>query len=215
MATVCESEESVLTDGRIVTLRCRIVGVVPAIMSNGQMADSTNYWAQLTAEIRAEKKRGKSFTQEQAERYNKALFTGQLYLKDTKNMAVPYWPAENVEAVIRSGAKKSRAGQQALIGVSVVDDFPLIYDGPKTADGLWKDERFVFYSRVGGDGGTTTNCRCRFQQWSFEFDAMLDTRMANPESLRKWLDDAGWQVGLSAWHPKYGRFEVESVTEVK
>lgn len=204
-------EKEIATEGRIVTLHCHIRGVVPCLMSNGQMADPTSYWAQTTKDIRGEKKRGATFTQEQAERYNKSLFIGQLYLKDAKNLAVPYWPAENVEAMIRSGAKKSRAGQQALIGVTVVDDFPLIYDGPKTAEGLWEDERFVFYSRVHGSTGTTTNCRCRFQQWEFKFDVMLDTRMADPSTLRKWLDDAAWQVGLSAWSPKYGRFEVVSL----
>ncbi len=208
-----ESVVSVVTEGRIVTVHCHIRGVVPTIQSNGQMSDPTNYWAQLSKEIRAEKKRGATFTQEQAERYNKALFIGQLYLKDAKGLSTPYWPAENVEAMIRSGAKKSRAGQQALIGVTVVDDFPLLYDGPKTAEGLWSDERFVFYSRVNakGGGGTTTNCRCRFQQWEFEFQIMLDTRMADVTTLRKWLDDAAWQVGLSAWAPKYGRFEVISL----
>jgi hypothetical protein len=205
------SEEATLSGGRIMTLQCHIRGVVPCIMSNGQMADPTNYWAQLCKEIRGEKKRGATFTQEQAARYNKALFTGQLYLKDAKNFAVPYWPSENVEAMIRGGAKKSRAGQQALIGVSVVDEFPLLYDGPKTAQGLWDDERFIFFSRVHGSGGTTTNCRCRFQAWEFKFGVMLDTRMADVTTLRKWLDDAGWQVGLSAWAPKYGRFEVVSL----
>jgi hypothetical protein len=211
-----ESEESVLTNGRLITLRCHIAGIVPTIMSNGQMADPANYWAQLTAEIRSEKKRGKSFTQEQADRYYKALFTGQLYLKDRKNMAVPCWPAENVEAMIRGGAKKSRSGQAALVGVSVTDDFPLIYDGPKTADGLWDDGRFRFDSMPlpKGGGSRTVNCRARFFPWELKFDVLLDTRLADPSALRRWLEDAAWQVGLSAWTPKYGRFEVKAVEEI-
>jgi hypothetical protein len=183
-------------------------------MSNGQMADPANYYAIEAKSIRDEKKRGSSFTTEQADRYYKTLFIGQLYLKDRKKLAVPYWPAENVEAMIRSGAKKSKKGQSALVGITVVDDFPLIYDGPKSADALYDDERFRFTSMPmpAGGGPRTVNCRCRFQQWEFKFNVMLDTRVADPESLRRWLDDAGWQVGLSAWTPKYGRFEVVEVS---
>ena len=40
---------------------------------------------------------------------------------------------------------------------------------------------------------------------------MLDTRLADVKTFERWLDDASWQVGLSAWAPKYGRFEVLSV----
>lgn len=208
-----KTSESQITEGRIITMHCHIRGLVPCVMSNGQMADPTNYYAMLTAEIRGERKRGKAFTQEQAERYNKCLFVGQLYLKDRKNMAVPCWPAENVEAMIRSGAKKSRGGEAAKIGVSVMDDFPLLYDGPTTADELWADERFHFYSMPlpRGGGARTVNCRARFSPWEFKFDVLLDTRLADPDQFRRWLHDAGWRVGLSAWTPKYGRFEVVSV----
>lgn len=210
-----KSETKELTGGRIVTLHCHIKGIVPTIMSNGHMADPANPFAIQAAAIRNEKKRGKSFTDEQSQRYYKTLFIGQLYLKDRKAMAVPCWPAENVEAMIRAGAKKSRAGQSALVGVSVIDDFPLIYDGPKTAEALWEDERFRFFSMPlpKGGGSRTVNCRCRFQQWEFKFDVLLDTRLADPTALAKWLEDAGWQVGLSAWAPKHGRFEVVSVEE--
>ena len=204
-----------VTDGRIVTLHCHIRGLVPAVMSNGQMADPTNFYAQQALEVRSEKKRGKAFTQEQADRYYKILFIGQLYLRDRDGMADPCWPAENVEAVIKSGAKKSRSGSDAQLGVTVTDDFPLIYDGPRQADKMWEDGRFKFFSMPmpKGGGARTVNCRAKFMPWEFKFDAMLDTRLADIEQFRRWLDDAGWQVGLSAWHPKFGRFEVVSVSE--
>ena len=207
------SIEKSVSDGRIVTKHCHIRGIVPCIMSNGQMADPANYYAQLSLETRAERKRGKAFTEEQGERYYKNLFVGQLYLKDRKKLTTPAWPAENVEAMIRRGAKKSKGGNDALIGITVIDDFPLIYDGPKDAEGLWNDERFPFYSMPlpKGGGARTVNCRCRFQQWEFKFNVLVDTRIINPDTLHKWLDDAGWQVGLSAWTPKYGRFEVVGV----
>ena len=160
MAT--KTKDEVLTEGRIVTLACHIKGLVPCIMANGQMADPANYWARQAAEIRGERKRGKTFTEEQADRYYKTLFTGQLYLKDRKNLAIPYWPAENVEAMIRSGAKKSRSGSDALLGITVTEDFPLVYDGPPDAEGLYADERFRFQSLVRSKAGTTVNVRCRF-----------------------------------------------------
>jgi hypothetical protein len=198
-----------LTSGRILSLDCHIRGVVPCIMANGAMADPTYYWAKQAREIKKGVKRGDVMTEQQAANYYRALFIGQLYLLDGK--ATPYWPSENVEGMIRRGAMKSKKGQVAKIALTVDDNFPLIYDGPKEGEGLWNDERFVFKSRIGGKNGTTINCRCRFAAWEFKFRLLLDSEQADVSDLRRWLEDAGAYVGLSAWTPKYGRFEVVSV----
>jgi hypothetical protein len=199
--------------GGIVIVHCHVRGIVPTIHGNGQMADPANRFAQEALEIRKSKKRGGVLSDQEQDRLYKALFMGQLYLKDRKDMTVPCYPGENIEAMIRGGAKKSKGGTDALIGMSVVDDFPLIYDGPSSAEELWADERFRFFSMPmpRGGGARTVNCRCRFWPWEIKFEVMLDTQFVNPETLRKWLEDAGRQVGLSAWHPKYGRFIVVSV----
>ena len=198
-----------LTGGRIVTLKCHIRGIVPTIMSNGAMADPTYCWAKLARDVKKGVKRGEVMTEQQAKLYYHALFIGQLYLLDGE--ATPYWPAENVEGMIRRGAMKSKKGQVAKIAFTVDDNFPLLYSGPKDAEGLWADERFVFKSRIGGKNGTTINCRCRFPEWEFKWSMLLDCEQANVEDVRRWLDDAGAYVGLSAWTPKYGRFEVVSI----
>jgi hypothetical protein len=179
-------------------------------MANGAMADPTYHWAKQAREIKKGVKRGEVMTEKQANDYYYALFVGQLYLLDGK--ATPYWPAENVEGMIRRGAMKSKKGQVAKIALTVDDNFPLIYDGPKSADGLWDaGEKFVFKSRIGGKNGTTINCRCRFQQWEFKFSVLFDASQADVSDFRRWLEDAGAYIGLSAWTPKYGRFEVVSV----
>lgn len=198
-----------LTNGRIATIDCHICGIVPCIMANGAMADPTYYWARAAREVKKGVKRGEVMTEQQADMYYHALFIGQLYLLDGK--ATPYWPSENVEGMIRRGAMKSKKGQVAKIALTVDDNFPLIYDGPKDGEGLWADERFVFKSRIGGKNGTTINCRCRFPQWEFKFRLLLDREQADVADLRRWLEDAGAYIGLSAWTPKYGRFEVVSV----
>jgi len=198
-----------MTGGQIVTLNCHIRGIVPTIMANGAMADPTYHWAKQAREIKKGVKRGEVMTEKQASDYFHALFVGQLYLLDGNS--TPYWPAENVEGMLRRGAMKSKKGQTAKIALTVDDNFPLLYDGPKSAEGLWNDERFVFKSRIGGKNGTTINCRCRFPQWEFKFSAMLDAGQADAADFERWLADAGSYIGLSAWTPKYGRFEVVSV----
>jgi len=203
------SPEAALTGGRIVTLNCHIRGIVPCIMSNGAMADPTYHWAKAAREIKKGVKRGEIMTEKQADDYYHALFIGQLYLLDGKT--TPYWPSENVEGMIRRGAMKSKKGQVAKIALTVDDNFPLIYDGPKSAEELWADERFPFKSRIGGKNGTTINCRCRFQQWEFKFSVLFDTTQADVSDFRRWLEDAGAYIGLSAWTPKFGRFVVVSV----
>jgi hypothetical protein len=209
--TKSASAEATLTAGRIVTLDCHIRGIVPAIMSNGAMADPTYFWAKTAREIKKGVKRGEVMTEQQASLYYHALFVGQLYLLDGKSD--PYWPAENVEGMIRRGAMKSQKGPTAKIAITVDDNFPLLYDGPKDAESLWADGdgQFVFKSRIGGKNGTTINCRCRFPVWEFKFSLLLDREQADASDVRRWLEDAGSYIGLSAWTPKYGRFEVVSV----
>ena len=209
MAKSETSEVSTLTSGRIITLNCHIRGIVPTIMANGAMADPTYPWAKAAREIKKGVKRGEVMSEQVANDYYHALFVGQLYLLDGKS--TPYWPAENVEGMIRRGAMKSKRGQTAKIALTVDDNFPLIYDGPKSAEGLWKDDRFVFKSRIGGKNGTTINCRCRFMEWEFKFSLLLDTEQADVGDFTRWLTDAGAYIGLSAWTPKYGRFEVVKV----
>ena len=203
------TDATAITGGRIVTVQAHIQGIVPCIMANGAMADPTYHWAKAAREVKKGVKRGEVMTEKQAEDYYHALFIGQLYLLDGEK--TPYWPAENVEGMIRRGAMKSKKGQVAKIALTVDNNFPLLYDGPKTGEGLWADERFVFKSRIGGKNGTTINCRCRFPQWEFKFSLLLDTEQANVSDLRRWLDDAGAYIGLSAWTPKYGRFSVVSL----
>ena len=208
MATATRRETSLAN--QILTLDCHIRGLVPCIMGNGEMADPTYAWAKAARDVKKGVKRGEVMTEQQAADYYHALFVGQLYLLDGK--ATPYWPAENVEGMLRRGAMKSKKGQVAKICLTVDENFPLLYDGPKDVDGLWNDERFVFKSRIGGKNGTTINCRCRFSAWEFKFSVLFDAGQADVADFRRWLEDAGAYVGLSAWTPKYGRFEVISVS---
>lgn len=200
-----------MTGGRIASVDCHIRGIVPTIMSNGAMADPTYHWAKVARDVKKGVKRGDVMTEQQASEYYHALFIGQLYLLD--GQTTPYWPAENVEGMIRRGAMKCKKGQVAKIAITVDDNFPLLYDGPKNAEELWGggESPFVFKSRIGGKNGTTINCRCRFPQWEFKFSLLLDREQADVSDLRDWLTKAGAYVGLSAWTPKYGRFEVVSV----
>lgn len=208
-----ESVERTLTAGRVVTLDCHIRGLVPTIMANGAMADPTYHWAKVAREVKRGVKRGEVMTEQQAADYYHALFVGQLYLLDGNR--TPYWPSENVEGMIRRGAMKSKKGQVAKIAITVDGNFPLLYAGPQDAEGLWAtgEAGFVFKSRIGGKNGTTINCRCRFPTWEFKFQALLDREQADISTFKRWLEDAGAYVGLSAWTPKYGRFEVVSVQE--
>ena len=58
---------------------------------------------------------------------------------------------------------------------------------------------------------TSDSNRCRFSAWDFKFSLLLDRDQADVSDLRRWLEDAGAYIGLSAWTPKYGRFQVVSV----
>lgn len=55
--------------------------------------------------------------------------------------------------------------------------------------------------------------RPRFDDWSLEFEAIIDTTIVNEKLMRQIIDDAGNRVGLGDFRPSkkgpYGRFRVD------
>lgn len=57
--------------------------------------------------------------------------------------------------------------------------------------------------------------RPRFDKWGLDFTLnLLQDERVSPETLRSILDYAGLYVGIGAWRPKYGRFNVIKFKEI-
>ena len=99
-------------------------------------------------------------------------------------------------------------GKQAAVGLYVVRNFPIQYDGPRDPNELWKDERFRSQELVSVGQARVMRTRPIFEEWAAEVSFEVDTEFVNVEDANLWMAVAGRECGLMDWRPKYGRFEV-------
>ena len=191
-------------------LKCTIEGLCPTILNNGQKANPLNDFAREMKAILSTKKRGAVLSDDQAEELARIEFLGSLYVDDN---GVPCWPGENIESMFLSAAKKQRRGDDCKIGLLVDGNWPLIYDGPKNAEGLWKDKRFRKVCMARNKGVPVLKCRPIFNQWRLSFVVSFDPDVLDARTIESWLEIAGSRVGLSDWRPKFGRFRVLQIEE--
>lgn len=120
----------------------------------------------------------------------------------------PVIPAENIDAVLIAGAKKSKEGVTAKSGMFCPAPAPLLYDGPRTVDGLWADRDFRLVARVRVGTASVMRTRPMFETWQADVLVNFEPTLVNPARIDEWFRAAGQQVGLGDWRPQNGRFSV-------
>jgi len=172
-------------------------------MHNGQLADPLNKWVKLIKQISSKRKKTDADYEEMAH----LEFMASLYLNETG----PILPANLIEATILGGAKKSKEGQASKSACFCLEHAKLEYEGPRTANELWKDENFHFSSIVRVGQARVSRMRPIFKEWSAVVSINIEDTLINPARISEWLTAAGSQVGLCDWRPQYGRFTSERV----
>jgi hypothetical protein len=185
----------------IQTLEMKWIGVAPLLVHSGRLSDPL---AQITKELKKVSSK-KLKTDADFEEMSRLEFLGGLYMGE----GGPIVPAENVEAVLVEGAKKTRRGVDAKAGLFVTKHADIIYDGPKDAQGLFSDGRFV--SRVSAKVKQNRVMRTRpiFREWAICVCVEIEDGLLNKTDVIDFARKSGDIVGLGDWRPKYGRFTVE------
>lgn len=187
------------------TISFRIKGLSPLLMHSASLADPRN---EIVREMKRITAKGKKKTDDDLLRLSELEFKGGLYMAEKG----PCVPGSNIEAMVIEAARKQRKGKDALCSI-LVDDMPLlIYDGPKDADSLWNDPRFVDVrsARVPSSKSTVMRTRARFNVWALEFEVHFLPEVMNRETVIECMHTAGQLIGLLDYRPKFGRFAVES-----
>jgi len=179
----------------------KLTSSAPLILHNGQTADPRNKWAKLIKEISGKRKK----TDADFEAMARLEFMAGLYL----NADGPILPANVIDAMVVSAAKKSREGQLAKSGCFCLEHARLEYAGPRTAEALWADEDFHFSAIVRVQSARVSRMRPIFREWSAVITLSLEDTVINPARVGEWLDTAGTQIGLGDWRPQNGRFTAE------
>ena len=188
-------------------LSFHIQGTVPTLMHNGRLADPLDEKSILLKEITGKRKKTEADQMEMSRIEHEA----GLYLNCKGR---PYWPPMNIRAMIIAAAKKSKEGTIAKTAFAVAGDTELIYDGPKTVEGLWKNKTFVNRSRTKMGAGTSVmRTRPIFPQWELKFDIEYFPDQVSKKTVVDWVALAGRVIGLSDWRPQHGLFRVLGVEE--
>lgn len=183
------------------TLRYQLTSSIDMLLHNGQMANPLNKYAKLMKQISS--KRAK--TDADYEAMARIEFLASLYL----NADGPIIPAEVLDAVLVNGAKKSKEGMTAKSGAFCLEHARLEYDGPRTADELWADERFRHVALVRVGNARVARTRPCFTQWSAVVSVNIENTIVNPVRVDDWFTIAGTQVGIGDWRPQHGRFQAK------
>lgn len=180
-----------------------IIGLVPLMTHNGQLANPLNEIAKKIKSITSKRKK----TDDDFIEIAHLEFLGGLYLGDDGK---PCIPGTVIEGCLKAGAKKQRLGPAFDAGLSCYSNWPLIYDGPKDPEKLWNDKRFVDVRGVSVNGNTVQRCRAIFHNWELKFRLTFDNSLIDAGQVEETLGIAGMYCGLCDYTPKFGRFSVES-----
>lgn len=189
------------------SIRFRLTHLFPILMHNGRLADPLNEFAEAMKELTGKKKK----TRQDLEQIQRLEFEGGMYWDPEVG---PHLPAANIESCINDGARKTREGQESLIGVyCVTEKAKLLYKGPREVEKLWADKRFVDLRPIVNPSTRGRSMRCRpiFRDWSAEFEISYDPEDVNADDVVRWLTTAGRKVGICDGTPKFGRFEVKTL----
>ena len=184
------------------SIEFKIEGVSPLLMHNGQLANPLNPLVkQMKTITRLRKKSDENHIE-----ISRLEFRAGLYVSTSGEIEIP---SEVMESCLIEGAKKSKLGKQFKSSICIMENSTLDYGEKLSVDELWKrSEEFVDVRGVKVGQARVMRTRAIFRNWKLAFTVHYNAELVNPEQIHLALDDAGSQVGLCDYRPKFGRFEV-------
>ena len=185
-----------------------LTGKSPLLMHNPRMVDPE---FSISRELKALTGKRKK-TDLDLQQIELLEWHGGLYSDDD---GVVVQPTAKVRKCLIETARMTRAGKQIERGLSFnALNVPLKYDGPKSADKLALDPRFISRLSVGVNGGKRImRVRPQFEPWSMQLDGILiEDAGLNFDELERIVALAGQAVGIGDNRANgYGRFTGEVV----
>lgn len=180
----------------------------PMLMHNERLADPLDPYTKWVAEL--SKKRTK--TERDIEEMARREFYGAGYWAndegpESTSQSEPIVPTWNIVRCLQESASRHKLGKHVLRGIVPVDEAtPLLYDGPRDVDSLWKSG--TFHSRKGVAVGQRRVIRTRpcFTDWRVEAELELDLAILDPFQVNLIAMEAGRYCGLGDARPRFGRF---------
>ena len=180
--------------------RLTCTGVEPLLMHNAQLSDPLNDIAKKMKKVSGKRTK----TEDDYLELGRLEHMGGLYWDSELG---PFIPGQNFERMLIDAAKNVKLGTKCKAALVVLTNVnPIVYDGPRTIEGLWADANFTHRASAKVGMQRIQRTRPMFRQWQVYCDGHLDTQQINPEDLTNVVDIAGRLVGLGDWRPRFGRF---------
>ena len=188
-------------------LTVRLIGRTPLVLHNNQCVNPRNPFKKQIASITSN---GKRKTESDLDQLEKLEFASGLYINDQLG---PFVPAQNIRKMLIEASRKEKNGKQFESGVFVIDDAPIIYDGPRTFEDMWKlREEFAWTTVVGNQRASILRTRPRFNKWELEFIVDMEDSLVTRDMMQGALKHAEISVGLCDGRSVgCGRFKAEIV----
>ena len=185
-------------------LEFEIRGISPLICHNGHLANPMNKWSKQLKEISGKRKK----TDSDFEAMAKIEWFGGLYVDEND---CPIIPGVNIESMMASAGAAQKLKKVFTAGLISDGNWPIKYDGPKTAAAIWEKAAFQFIDQRNVKlNGKVSIVRTRpiFRKWSLKFSLDYLPDLLNHDQVKQALIAAGRIIGLGDFKPKFGRFEV-------
>ncbi len=177
-----------------------IQGTAPLLMHSSRLSDPLDPASKALKKVSSKR----SKTDEDHAAVAEAEFRGGLYLDPDVG---PYIPGENIMASLVAGAKLNKLGVKVTRGLLIKSDVnPIVYTGPRDADGLWADSNYAHRASVKVGTSRVIRTRPIFREWLTEAEGTLDESQLDITELSAIAENAGAFIGLGDWRPRFGRF---------
>jgi hypothetical protein len=195
-----------MADGYTV-VKVEIEGDGGIVLHNGQTANPLNPYAKAIKQISSKRKKVDADHEQMAE----LEWEAGLYLDDDKRVNLPGYV---IEACIVNGAKRTKDGQTAKTCLFVDGDADFFVEGSQVKlDDIKSNPKYQLAVPVKVQTSRVMRTRPMFKNWSASFTLHLMKDVANTNTVKGWVENAGSLVGLCDWRPRYGRFRVKSFKE--
>jgi hypothetical protein len=189
------------TGERVMNIRITLQGTSPLLMHNPQMVDPE---FEINREIKALTSKRKK-TDEDLKNIARLEWYGGLYQSD----GVIVQPTAKARKCIVNTARISKLGKAVERAISFSDVYvPLVYQGPKNIDEIWKSGNFVSRLSVGVNGKRVMRVRPSFSPWAMQIDGLfVEDAGLNFDELARVVELAGQVEGIGDNRINgYGRF---------
>jgi len=180
-------------------LNLKIKGVCPLLMHSDRFANPLDPATKAHKALTGKRKK----TDEDHEAIARSEFFGGLYIDHDG----PFIPSMNFEAALVEAAKMHKLGKHAKRALLVVEDkLHLEYDGPRDAQGLLDDPRFVDMRGVRVGQAKLMRCRPKFNEWRTTCQLAFNPEQITLQEVQQMVANAGSLVGIGDFRPRFGRF---------